>query len=254
LTSPARVPAPGEPAAAATAPAGWPVMHQDWRHLLFVHWRVPKALLQRLLPSGLDVDTFDGQAYVGLVPFTIRGVRPPGLPALPLLSAFHEVNLRTYVHRRGRDHGVWFFSLDAASRLAVVGARAWYRLAYHFARIRMTVEEGPLGIQYSAERHWPGPPARCRLRYGPLGKERTSALPRSLDHFLVERYLLYARSGGRLLKARVSHAPYPLQRAEVGPIDETLSAAAGLPGPGPEPLLHYSSGVSVRVFGPEAVT
>ncbi len=106
------------------------VMRQRWLHLLFLHWTAPAAALQRLLPAGLEVDVHEGRAYVSLVPFTIRGVRPP--------LSFHEVNLRTYVRCAGGPPGVWFFSLDAASRLAVLGARAWYRLPYHHARMRMT--------------------------------------------------------------------------------------------------------------------
>ena len=183
------------------------------------------------------------------------GFRPPWLPSLPVVSRFHEVNLRTYVHRGGRVPGVWFFSLDAASRPAVIGARAWFRLAYHYARIRMSVEgtgEGgdPLDIRYESERLWPGPrPAACSLRYRPRGPAR-NAEPGTIEHFLVERYVLYARAGRRLLQARVAHDAYPLQPAEVDGLDESLSAAAGVPGPGGERLLHYSSGVSVRIFSP----
>ena len=234
--------------------AGSPVMLQTWEHLLFLHWSVAPAALQRLLPDALEVDLFEGRAYVSLVPFTITGVRPPWLPPAPLLSRFHEVNLRTYVRPRGGEPGVWFFSLDAASRLAVLGARAWYRLPYHHARIEMVplpageAREG--AFAYSSRRRWPGPlPAHCSVRYGPRGGTRT-AEPGSLDHFLVERYVLYARSRDRLWRARVAHAPYPIQDAWFDSLDESLSAAAGLPGAPADPLAHYSRGVSVRVFSP----
>jgi uncharacterized protein len=232
------------------------VMRQRWLHLLFLHWPVAPHAVQRLLPPGLAVDTFDGEAYVGLVPFTMRGVRPSGLPPLPLLSRFHEVNLRTYVRLEGREPGVFFFSLDAASRLAVIGARACYGLSYHFARMRMTFEPadgtgGGFAIRYASDRRWPAPtPARCVLRYEPCGNRVASAAPGTLDHFLIERYVLYSSSGGRLRQASVSHAPYPLQPALVDGLDETLSAAAGLPGPAADPLIHYSPGVSVRVSAP----
>src|SRR5262245_38562455 len=180
--------------------SGRPVMVQSWSHLLFLHWTVPVEALRRRLPASLEVDTFEGRAYVGLVPFTIHGVRPPRLPGLPGLKRFHEVNLRTYVRPPGGEAGVWFFSLDAASRLAVLGARAWYRLPYHFARIEMRAEGG--GWLYRAQRQWPAPvPAHCSLRYAPAG-EPGAAREGTLEHFLVERYVLYAERRGRMWKAR----------------------------------------------------
>lgn len=235
--------------AATRAPDRRPVIHQEWRHLLFVHWVVESDAVQRLLPPGLDVDTFEGKAYVGLVPFTVRGTRPPLLPPLPVVSSFHEVNLRTYVHRGGREPGVWFFSLDATSRPTVVGARAWFRLAYHFARIRMEQAPGSQ-ISFEAERHWPGPkPAGCSLRYRPAGPVRL-AEPDSLEYFLAERYILYAGDGDGLRQGRVAHQPYPLQPAEVDGMHETLSAAAAVPASRGDRLVHYASGVSVRIYAP----
>ena len=100
------------------------LMRQDWHHLLFLHWEIPPQELQPLVPPELTIDTFDGIAYVGLIPFTLIGVRPVGVPPLPRVSSFHEVNVRTYVHSGGRDPGVWFFSLDASSAIAVAAARA----------------------------------------------------------------------------------------------------------------------------------
>jgi uncharacterized protein YqjF (DUF2071 family) len=235
--------------AATRTPDGWPVIRQDWRHLLFVHWVVDADAVQRLLPSGLDVDTFEGKAYVGLVPFTVRGTRPPLLPPVPFLSSFHEVNLRTYVHRGGREPGVWFFSLDATSRPTVAGGRAWFRLAYHFARIRMELAPGDQ-VEFECSRLWPGPrPAGCSLRYRPAGPVRT-AEPGSLEYFLAERYILYASAGEGLRQGRVAHTPYPLQPGEVDGVHETLSAAAGVPGSRGDLLVHYASGVSVRIYAP----
>ena len=235
------------------------VMRQEWRHLLFLHWKVDPSAVERQLPPGLEVDTFEGVAWIGLVPFTILPTRPPALP-VPVLPSFHEVNLRTYVRWRGADPGVFFFSLDAASRLAVAGARSWYRLPYHFARMRMTSERtsetgGEFRIRYESNRLWPGPlPARCTLRYGPISGPSAPATPATRDHFLVERYLLYTVSRGRVRRARVAHAPYSLRPAAFDSLDETLSSAAGLPGPSSgDRLAHYSPGVSVAIFAPELV-
>jgi uncharacterized protein YqjF (DUF2071 family) len=234
-------------------------MHQQWRHLLFVHWPAAPEAVERLLPQGLSLDTFAGRAYLGLVPFTVRGLRPPWLPPLPGLSSFHEVNLRTYVRLEGHEPGVFFFSLDAASRLAVIGARALYRLRYHFARIRLSIDRGGadrrrLHVRCSAARSWPGPvPARCELRYRTRDGRQAQARAGSLDEFLIERYVLYSESGGQLRKARVAHRPYPLEPAVLEDLDETLSAAAGVPGPSSMRLVHYSPGVSVRIGPPRRV-
>jgi hypothetical protein len=226
-------------------------MRQSWRHLAFLHWEVPAEVVRRLVPEALEIDTFEGRAYVGLVPFTMHGVRPPWLPPLPGLSRFHEVNVRTYVHLAGREPGVFFLSLDAASRLAVLGARAFWKLPYHFAAMDLRHEGA--AIRYTSSRRWPGPrPAVCRLRYGPRG-DAAPARPDRLEHFLAERYLLYTTSRGRILRGRVHHAPYPLQAAECPELDETLLQAAGIERPAQAPLAHYAAGVDVEVFPRETV-
>jgi hypothetical protein len=235
-------------------------MRQRWAHLLFLHWVVPADALAGLLPAGLDLDTYDGQAYVGLIPFTMTGVRPWWAPALPWLSAFHEVNVRTYVHRQGRDPGVWFISLDAASQLAVRLARWRFHLPYYHARMSMTFERErgradlePEVIYHSErlgqERLGPG----CTLRYRPTGRP-APARPGTLEHFLVERYILYAHAGRSLYEGRVHHASYPLQTAEVHAMDENLVAAAGIRPSSVTPLVHYASEVRVEVFPLEAVS
>ncbi len=236
---------------AREVPAERPVMRQIWRHLGFLHWPVDAATVARLLPPGLDLDTFDGVAYLGLVPFTIPLSRTPRL-GLPIAPGFHEVNLRTYVHRGGRDPGVWFFSLDAASRLAVTGARAGYHLPYF--RARMTLERGPGGeIDYRSRRIGAGPGAELSARYGPDGAAAPAA-PGTLAFFLAERYLLYAGDGPRLSSARVHHAPYPLAPGTASDVRETLATAAGLPTTaGPPALVHYAEEVDVRIFRPRRV-
>lgn len=258
-------------------PRAWPVMRQVWRHLAFLHWEVEAEAVRRLLPPGLEVDTWQGRAYVGVVPFTIAGTRTPLLPPLPVLSAFHEVNVRTYVRRAGeggasgagvgvRDPGVWFFSLDAASRLAVRGARIAYRLPYYHAKMAMTVSEGGDGsargapsagptISYSSRRtgRHDGHP-RIACAYRPIAPV-AEAQPGTLEFFLAERYVLYSWDGRRLRSARVHHPPYPLQVAEVTDLAETLVAAGGVPRPAaPPPLVHYASEVSVRIYAPKMVS
>jgi hypothetical protein len=229
-------------------PTERPVMREIWRHLGFLHWSVPTEAIARLLPPGLDVDTFDGVAYVGIVPFTIPLTRAAFWPGLPLAPAFHEVNLRTYVHRGGRDPGVWFFSLDAASRLAVAGARAAYRLPYSYARIRMREAGGE--ITFDARRSSLAVDAHFACRYRPTG-EVAAAVPGTLEFFLAERYLLYARTGRALRSARVFHAPYPLQPAVVADLNETLLSAAGLPIEKSAPaLVHYAREVDVQIYRP----
>lgn len=222
-------------------------MRQRWADLLFLHWTVPPESLQRLLPPGLTLDTYAGEAYVGLVPFTMTGVRPAWLPSVPWLSAFHEVNVRTYVHFEGRDPGVWFFSLDAANPVAVRLARALWKLPYHFARMTLRRDESG-EVAYASERLWPGPtPAACALRYAPVGPV-TPAVAGSREHFLAERYILYAYGGGRLWTGRVHHAPYPLQAATVRALDESLVAAAGIARPDDAPLAHYAAEARVHVY------
>ena len=156
------------------------LLHQNWHHLLFLHWEVPVHDLQALLPPRLTVDTFEGKAFVGLVPFTLTGVRPVLTPPLPWISSFHEINLRTYVHVEGRDPGVWFFSLDASSAIAVAAARAAYKLPYYDATIALDAEEktNPR-IRFSSQRTDPRgtQPANARIEYGPFEGPTGPACP-----------------------------------------------------------------------------
>src|SRR5881628_708903 len=171
------------------------VMFQNWHHLLFLHWEVPAEELQRLIPGELTIDTFEGIAYVGLVPFTVTGVRAVLTPPLPWISSFHEVNVRTYVHRNGRDPGVWFFSLDASSAIAVAAARAAYKLPYFHSHIEFQpTQETIPEIDFLSQRNDPlgMKPANAHIRYKAMEGIVTPAAPGSLEHFLVERYILYS--------------------------------------------------------------
>lgn len=236
-------------------PRGWPVMRQSWQSLLFLHWPLPPEALRPLIPPHLEPDLFEGTAYVGLVPFLMTGVRPVGLPPVRGLSRFPETNVRTYVHHRGRDPGVWFFSLDAANPVAVALARRLYHLPYYRARMFLEPEGGaspdqsPGAILYAGTRRHPGwdGPASYLLRARPTGSAGP-ARPGTLEHFLAERYILYALANDRLYQGRVHHRPYPLQPAELITLDESLVAAAGIHRPDTPPLVHFARGVDVKVY------
>jgi uncharacterized protein YqjF (DUF2071 family) len=228
-------------------------MRQGWRQLLFLHWAIPAEPLRPLVPPQLNLDLFEGTAYVGLVAFTMTGVRPVGLPPIPGLSRFHETNVRTYVHRAGCDPGVWFFSLDAANRVAVALARSLFHLPYYYASLfierEATAHPDPdRPILYAGVRRRPDPrPASYLIRAHPTGAVRPPR-PDTLEHFLVERYILYALANDRLYQGQVHHHPYPMQGAEVLSLDESLLAAAGIRRPDSAPLGHFAAGVDVKVY------
>jgi uncharacterized protein len=220
--------------------------YQKWRSLLFLHWAMPVEAVQRLLPAGLTVDTFEGRAYVGVLPFTMRGVRPRFAPPLAPLSNFHELNVRTYVHHQGGDPGIWFFSLEAANSLAVRLARRFWHLPYQRARMSMHIDDTE--VSYSSERLWPGPlPATFRARWR-QGEALGNAVPGTFEHFLVERYILYAEGNG-LHQGRVHHRPYPLHAAELLELEQDLLAPSRLPPAEGAPHVLFSPGVDVEIFG-----
>lgn len=206
-------------------------MNQCWCDLLFAHWPVPASALRPLIPQRLEIDSFDGTAWIGVVPFRMEAVRPRFVPAVPWLSAFPELNVRTYVELDGRP-GVFFFSLDATNPVAVGLARSLFHLPYFRARI--TVARTDRGLVYRSDRtHSGAAEGRLEARYGPAG-EVFSSTPGSLDHFLTERYCLYASpasvggSSERLYRAEVDHAPWPLQPAEAEFTVNTLLDRVGL--------------------------
>jgi uncharacterized protein len=222
-----------------------PVMYHRWMRITFLHWRYPADLLQSMVPDRLTVDTFDGSAWVGLTPFLMRGVRAPGIPALPWLSDFPEINVRTYVRDgRGRS-GIWFLSLDAARLPAVLAARAGYWLPYHWSDMAVRIDGDR--VSYRCRRRGPGRHgARCDadVEFGPPLDE---AERDALAHFLTARYRLFTVVAGRLVAAEVEHPEWPLHGAQVRRLDQDLLPAAGLPAPDARPLVHASPGVPVRV-------
>lgn len=216
---------------------------QKWRSLLFLHWPVPIEQLRPLVPAGLELDLWDDEAYVGLVPFAMEAVRPAWCPAA-LGFRFLETNVRTYVVCQGRP-GVYFMSLDAASRIGVWAARRFWGLPYFYAR--MSRHEQEEEIEYSSVRA-SDPDARHRSRFR-CGPRLPDSELGSAEHFFLERYLLFLQRDGRLFEGQVHHTPYPAHRAEVLEVEDGLAAAVGLPPcVGAPRFAHYSPGVDVEVF------
>lgn len=223
-------------------------MYQRWSDLLFLHWAYSAEAIQARLPDGLFVDTFGGKAYLGVVPFFMQNIRPRFLPAVPGISDFLEMNLRTYVHDRAGVPGVWFFSLDANQWLAVNIARRFFHLPYEHAKMTSSrTAQG--GIRFESERTGGrGAVARSAFDYSP-GVELPQPKPGSLEFFLVERYRLYSGAPGGLRRGAVFHEPYRLCRAELGAWDENLLPLDGFPATGrPPDHAVMSRWVDVSIF------
>ena len=226
-------------------------MRMRWLDLLFAHWPVPVAMLRPLVPEALEIETFEGRAWVGVVPFRMEDVAPRFLPAPPGPGAFPELNVRTYVSRRGRG-GVWFLSLDAASRLAVEGARTAFHLPYYRARMSSETEAG--WVEYRTERTDPrGNAAVFAGRYRPTGPIKL-AQPGSLDAFLTDRLGLYAADpDGGLRWTAIRHESWPLQAAEAEIATNTMAAAAGITLPDIAPVLHFAKRLDVVAWWPRPI-
>ncbi len=225
-----------------------PIMLQRWELLTFLHWWFDPRDVQRLLPDRLEVETFDDRAWVGLVPFFMR-VSTGGGRSMPWASNFCETNVRTYVRDRQGQAGIWFFSLDAARLGAVVVARATYRLPYFWSDMELDVR--PSDVRYDCRRRWPGPRGARSRAHLELGDAFGPDELTELDHYLTARWVLFSASGARHRFARAWHQPWPLRRANVIDLDDELVPAAGLPRPDEPPLVHYSTGVDVRIGRPE---
>jgi uncharacterized protein YqjF (DUF2071 family) len=225
-------------------------MEQSWHDLLFAHWRVDREAIAPLLPSELTLDTYEGDAWVGVVPFRMSGIRLRGLPPIPGTSAFPELNVRTYV-THGNRPGVWFFSLDATNPLAVAVARTWFHLPYYRARMRCDAKGE--GIDYESRRTHRGAPAgEFRARYGPTGPAYSSVRG-TLEHWLTERYCLYAQASRGLVRGEIHHLPWPLQPAWAEIEANSMAAAAGITLPNAAPLLHFARRIDVPCWAPVPV-
>jgi uncharacterized protein YqjF (DUF2071 family) len=209
------------------------VAQQSWLDLLFAHWPVAKRVVQERLPSGLVLDLWEGTAWVGVVPFRLEGLRPRHLPGVPTATNFLELNVRTYVRVADRP-GVYFFSLDASSALAVAGARALYHLPYHNAA--MSCERSGEWVSYRSRRT--DHPAEFAARYRPVGLG-SRAEPGSLEEFLVERYRLFTVHDGSLTRVEIDHPPWQLRPATVEIEVNTMALAAGIPLPDQPPFAHF---------------
>ena len=246
----------------------WPVpsrswaMRMDWHELLFMHWAVPVKALRPHVPETLDMETFDGRAWLGVVPFRMSNVRPRFVPPVLGVSAFPELNVRTYVRPAGaKDEpvgrpGVWFFSLDATNPLAVRAARWSYYLPYFDARISCAANGGTNTptVHYSSRRtHQGAPPAELDMEYRPTGTT-FHAEPGTLDSFLTERYCLYsANPKGVLYRCEVAHPPWPLQTAEAKVRRNTMTRQLGFEVPEEKPVLHYADYLPVVAWKPVRV-
>lgn len=230
-------------------PEGSPIMLQAWNKLLFIHRQVPVEALLDLIPKRLDIDTYGDTAWIGITPFTVRDARPPSLPAIPWLSDFHEINVRTYVHLNGIP-GVWFFSLDANSLAAVAGAQALFHLPYRYAD--MSMEEHGDRIDYKSSRTDETSPAMFKASWK-VGEDVGVARPGSIEFFLVERYCLYTADGDKIYRSRIHHEPWQLRRAELIHYESTMIEAQGLPTPEGKTLLHFSEGVKAEIWVLEEV-
>lgn len=220
------------------------VMYQTWEHLLFLHWEIDPALIQATLPAGLTVDTFDGKAYLGIVPFYMNWIRPKFLPPVPKLSFFLETNLRTYVYDQNGVPGVWFYSLDCNQPLAVWIARTFFKLPYFHAK--MTARRDGEAVDYLTQRR--GVEAQGKFVYRPISEPKSAEIG-TLEFFLGERYVLFANTKQGLKSGRVWHTPYQLSSAEVSHYTAELIALAGFPAiTHPFDNALYSAGVRVNVF------
>ena len=229
-------------------PVGPWIMSQTWRDLLFAHWPVDPEQVRAVLPRALrpHLDTFDASAWVGVIPLRMFDVRLRGTPGVPTAANFAELNVRTYVTVGGKP-GVYFFSLDAESRLAVLGARFGFGLNYKYAKMSArTSDRGR--VHYTSRRVDRPKPADFEAGYAPESANTFRATPGSIEHFFVERYCLYTSHGPHIGRANIHHHPWPLQRAKATIKTNTLAEATGIMLPKTKPHLLFAKELEVLVW------
>ena len=233
---------------AAPSRLRFPSLTQRWERLTFVHWRYDPREVKAILPDGLTVDTFDGSAWVGLVPFRMVDVRPPWIPTLHPLTTFPETNIRTYV-RGPRGQGVWFSSLEITRLIGVAVARLGFGVPYVWAD--MSIDETSRRIRYQSRRRWPGPRGAASVVEVQVGEDLGPLS--DFERFLTSRWATYnVLPGRRLGWVPVSHEPWALRSAQILELSEDLTSAAGLPRPTSEPVAHFASGVTARIGWPRS--
>jgi len=222
-------------------------MAMRWEHLAFLHWPIDEEAVRPFVPRGLDVETRDGSAWIGVTPFLMSGVRARLTPAVPGLSRFPELNVRTYVSAEDKP-GIWFFSLDATSELAVLGARCLFGLPYFGASMHIATDRDE--VRYRSRRLGTGKGGiRFSGAYRPTGPV-FRAEPGTLEHWLTERYCLYSRRGGKLFRGEIHHDPWPLQPASADVDENTMTRPMGLDlGPAPA-LVHFARRLDVVAWSP----
>lgn len=228
-------------------PVGNPVMHQNWERLLFLHWPVEPSMLRPMIPPELEIDLYDNHAWLGITPFAMAGVRVAGLPEIPGLNSFLELNVRTYVHYDGMP-GVYFFSLDASKIIPTLAARLFYGLPYFKAAMEFSAT-GPT-YQFNSRRYDAHAEFSASWNTGrPLGEARFE----SLEFFLVERYGLFVKINDSICLVRIHHRPWLLEEAMVVHWRSSLASAPGLPESAGRPLAHFSHFLSVDTWEPQAL-
>lgn len=227
------------------------IMTQTWNDLLFSHWPIPFAQLRPLIPPIVELDTYEGECWIGIVPFSMSHIRLRGLPEVPGLSGMIELNVRTYIRAQGIP-GVFFFSLDASNPIMVAAARSLFHLPYFNAL--MSLEHKGDTTHYTNHRtHRGASPAEYKVRYRPLAHE-ASALPGSVEEWFTERYCLYALDRRQhLYRGNIHHVRWPLWQAELETLHNTMASAHGITLPDTQPLLHYAYQLKVLIWSLQRV-
>ncbi|HXE14064.1 MAG TPA: DUF2071 domain-containing protein [Bryobacteraceae bacterium] len=223
-------------------PVKRPLMFQGWDWLTFLHWRYAPEVVRPLIPRELELDTFDGAAWIALTPFIVTALRPPALPALPWISEFPEMNVRTYVRGPDGERGIWFYTLEADRLAAVAGARLSFGLPYRWANMQLRCDAQQ--VEYTSRRHFSTARAHAIVRRGSRIQSNEH------ERFLTARFRLYTRLAGKLAFAQVEHPPWALESATLVDLNQNVIQHSNLPAPSGNPLVHFSRSIRVRIGRP----